>query len=55
MKQCTRYAYFPRLDLDNGDILFPNPGDPSSPLTALLQYTTLLHQYVYINLFGQSL
>ena len=31
MRRCTRYAYFPRLDLDRGDILFPNPGDSSSP------------------------
>ena len=35
MRQCTRYAYFPRLDLDTADILFPNPGDPSSPLSAV--------------------
>ena len=50
MKQCTRYAYFPRLALDNGDILFPNPGDPSSPLSALIQYTTYLHQYLHTTL-----
>ena len=50
MKQCTRYVYFPRLDLDNGDVLFPNPGDPTSALTSLLQYTTLLHQYLHITL-----
>ena len=36
MRQCTRYVYFPRLDLDNGDVLFPNPGDPTSALTSLL-------------------
>ena len=28
----------------------PNPGDPSSSLTALLQYTTFLHQYLHITL-----
>jgi len=50
MIQCTRYAYFPRLDLDNGDMVFPNPGNPSSPLTALIQYTTLLHQYLHVTL-----
>ena len=44
MRQCTRYVYFPRLDLENGDVLFPSPGDPRSALTALLQYTNLLHQ-----------
>ena len=50
MRQCTRYVYFPRLDLDTGDILFPNPGGPHSPLAALLRYTTLLHQYLRVTL-----
>ena len=50
MRQCTRYVYFPRLDLDNGDILFPHPGNSSPALTSLLQYTTLLHQYLHITL-----
>ena len=50
MKQCTRYAFFPRLALDNGDTLFPNPGDPSSPLSALIQYTTYLHQHLHTTL-----
>ena len=50
MRQCTRYVYFPRLDLANGDVLFPNPGDTSSALTAILRYTTLLHQYLHVTL-----
>ena len=50
MMRCDRYAYFPRLDLDRGDILFPNPGDSSSPLSTILQYTTLLHQYLHVTL-----
>ena len=50
MRRCTRYAYFPRIDLDRGDILFPDPGDSSSPLSAILQYTTLLHQYLHVTL-----
>ena len=40
----------PRFDLDSGDILFPNPGGPSSPLSAILLYTTLLHQYLHVTL-----
>ena len=50
MRQCTRYIYFPRLAVDNGDTLFPNPGDTSSPLYALIQYTTHLHQYLHTTL-----
>ena len=46
MKVCTRYVYFPRLDLSNGDVLFPNPGDTTPALTSLLQYTSHLHQYL---------
>ena len=47
MRMCTRYAHFPRLDPSNGDILFPNPGDPSSELTNLLRYTFYLHKYLH--------
>ena len=50
MRQCTRYIYFPRLAVDSGDTLFPNPGDLSSPLSALIQYTTHLHQYLHTTL-----
>ena len=48
MKKCTRYVHLPRLDLGNGDVLFPNPGNPSPELTTLLQYTSYLHQYLQI-------
>ena len=42
MRKCPRYAYLPRLDWGSGDVLFPNPGNPSPELTTLLRYTSHL-------------
>ena len=36
MKKCIRYVHLPRLDLSNGDALFPSPWYPSPELTTLL-------------------
>jgi len=51
MRRCTRYVYFPRVDLNNGEVFFPSQGDPTSALTSLLRYTTLLHQYLNDTLY----
>jgi len=46
MENCTRYAYFPRLDLSSGETLFPIPEDPTSALACLLRYTYHLHEHL---------
>ena len=35
------------MDWGSGDVLFPNPGNPTPELTTLLQYTSYLHQYLH--------